>query len=486
MNLLEQLNAAARRFARDESGVVLAFTVIVFLSLFVIACSVYGVGENIRQRIELQNAADAAAYSAAVVQADAVSRVAAINKALAWTHVQMGRAVMDYDVDVWLELTIKKWNEDFQKGKMALQPFNFRPFTDGRSWIGDGQTSIYPTDQMTGKIKLNNNASYSFLQLNSFWMSAKEHWGQLETRIIKNRNTIKDLNQKEATIIGDLKTHINQVVSDVVEQNVGSGPTTAKDFFYSVICEDATTYFQTLKEEKRLLKYFDSPTDAQSAFDYGIGVWFKEQSVDGIQRKYEQQNDSLRADWKWHLEGWIMTQHGPRRVFSPPDGSDTVKGEDGKQFHDSKYYETEKVKAQYLKANYFDKEGAIVVSVARKLSNPLLFMLGNQSEPGMYAFFNPVSSGGGQPYAWAAAASRAGFKDNGGDGEYMTKDSSGWVDTRKNLSQWDWDAELIPLPWATDVQKIWNSSTWKPLNGSGGTSLAGLAGGTAPDGKFLH
>ena len=63
--------------------------------------SVYAAGETVRQRMELQNAADAAAYSGAAVQADTLSRVVCINQAMSWTYVMMNRRVMDYITDKW-------------------------------------------------------------------------------------------------------------------------------------------------------------------------------------------------------------------------------------------------------------------------------------------------------------------------------------------------------------------------------------------------
>ncbi|MBP7637737.1 MAG: hypothetical protein KBA18_07660, partial [Kiritimatiellae bacterium] len=97
--MLHAANRAALRLWRDDSGVVLAVTMIVFLAMFMMACAVYAIGETVRQRVEVQNGADAGAYSAAIVQADTLSRVAAINRAMAWTYVQMVRMEMDYIVD---------------------------------------------------------------------------------------------------------------------------------------------------------------------------------------------------------------------------------------------------------------------------------------------------------------------------------------------------------------------------------------------------
>ncbi|MEY4917517.1 MAG: hypothetical protein RL616_1430 [Verrucomicrobiota bacterium] len=481
MNLLAQLNAVCRRLARDESGVVFAFTVVVFLSLFVIACSVYGVGENIRQRIELQNAADAAAYSAGVVQADALSRVAAINKALAWTHVTMGRAVMDYDVDVWLEWTIKKFKERDQDVSMWVHQGNCPQY-----WVGYGSQ---------GQVFINQSQMKSISTLENMWSGGSKRQ-KIKQTIDDSRKAIKDMNDMESKIVEKLKSHLEDVVQEVVSQNTGTPD--ANDFLYSIKAEDASGYFKTLDDEKRLLKFFDNPQTASQVFEDGVDVWFKlKNGNDGIQRDYEQQGSSLRAEWRWSGFRFQACNNNPCCVIQyykgqviGQDSDDIVTGEKAKNWggHSQDYYETEKIKAQILTKDFFDRKGGIVVGVARKQANPLLFMLGNNSTPGMYGFFNPTATGGGTPYTWAAASSRAGYRDGGGDGEYWTKDSGNWIDGEKNLSQWDWDGELIPLPWLTDVQGVWNSSTWQKLDqkGAGGTSLGGQAGGSAPSGNFLH
>ena len=71
------------RLRREESGVALMLTLSVVLLLYVLCAGVYAVGETARQKIEIQNACDAAAYSAALVEADGLSRMAMVNRALA-------------------------------------------------------------------------------------------------------------------------------------------------------------------------------------------------------------------------------------------------------------------------------------------------------------------------------------------------------------------------------------------------------------------
>ena len=98
----------------DDSGSALVFVLGVFLFLFVLVLSVYSVGENIRRKEELQNACDAAAYSAAVVQADGLSRMAVINRAMAWTHTQTTKMQMDYITYKWLKLVRDRFGEDMK------------------------------------------------------------------------------------------------------------------------------------------------------------------------------------------------------------------------------------------------------------------------------------------------------------------------------------------------------------------------------------
>lgn len=106
-----------RSLGRDESGAALVITLALFLFLFIMVSAVYAVGETIQQKIELQNACDAAAYSAAVVQADGLSRMATINKAMSWTYVQMSKRQMDYITYRFLRLTEQRFIQDYNNAK---------------------------------------------------------------------------------------------------------------------------------------------------------------------------------------------------------------------------------------------------------------------------------------------------------------------------------------------------------------------------------
>ena len=110
---------------KDDKGAVLMITLAVFLFLYMVCSATYAVGTVIHEKIQLQNACDAAAYSAAIVEADGLSRIATINRAMSWTYVQTTRMHMDYIVHSWLDLTARRFIQD----RNNCIAFNRRPLS---------------------------------------------------------------------------------------------------------------------------------------------------------------------------------------------------------------------------------------------------------------------------------------------------------------------------------------------------------------------
>lgn len=71
-----------RRFIEDERGQSLVFAVITLFGLAMMAMMILGVSESTGMQMRLQNAADAAAYSGAQVEADIVAQVAWMNEGM--------------------------------------------------------------------------------------------------------------------------------------------------------------------------------------------------------------------------------------------------------------------------------------------------------------------------------------------------------------------------------------------------------------------
>jgi len=151
---------------RDDNGAVLVITLAVFFFLFMLVSGVYAIGEAVHRRIELQQICDAAAYSAAVVQADGLSRMATVNRAMAWTYVQMVKRQMDYITYRWLKLTTKQFKEDRKAAKdwhWYFLPCDEHHNEEGTGWwcgqgCGSGMDKIRLNYRMTVKVDDINKA----------------------------------------------------------------------------------------------------------------------------------------------------------------------------------------------------------------------------------------------------------------------------------------------------------------------------------------
>ena len=102
----------SRELVHGKSGAALALTLAFVLPMYLTVIGIYGVGEMVRNKIELQNAADSAAYSAAVVQADYLSRMATVNKAMAWTYVDLQKRSLDLAMDAFCTNVFAKFQSD--------------------------------------------------------------------------------------------------------------------------------------------------------------------------------------------------------------------------------------------------------------------------------------------------------------------------------------------------------------------------------------
>lgn len=489
----KEANALCWRLWKDESGLVLALTVVVFLTLFIMACSIYALGENIRQRIELQNAVDAAAYSAAVVQADALSRIAALNRAMGWTYIKVGRMTMDYIVDKWLERVYMLWRNDvhYAKAMAALSTCSSGAYTGSRDWyVGDGHGSL-------GKhVRLNRRVWVEGEEINRQRQLAAgqgKSWRALQPQIVAGNRAIDLMSAEEERIIRQLTGRIQRTVKTVLRRN--TRPAGEEQMRFTVLHNDARDYFEVVQNEGDFLRFlflsYTKPTDAKAFGPEGTDLWFRKVPR-GIQRDYVQQSTALLAEWRWHYGIWHRIKKVCVRVAGDTQWAQPVKGEDVRDPH----FTTTVAKPQWLRKAFFDKPGAIVVGVAREMSNP---MRAFWNDAGIFAAFTPASKtpSAGGPWMWAVAAARAGYKDWGrGNGPgwynptidpyYEWADANdpdpvhtwrlgglpGWIMSPYNLSESDWDAVLIPLhrAWWRRIAAWWPRTR---THGFGGRQYAG-------------
>ncbi len=496
--MLKQLNNICLRLWKDESGVVLAMTVVMFLTLFVISSAVFVVGENIRLRVEVQNAADAAAYTAAIVQADALSRIASINQAMGWTYAQQVKLEMDFIVNKWLMQSVIEWLKDYIKVRLRATVSTCMTLFPYSGW----------NDYYCGESYYSNREA---MQLNGHdWVDVKDVVNAIKGAkaiknigpIIKAHANIKGMNKAEVAIIDKLEDKIHKAVKKSLKENIKqsrndrmSKDKTADIRF--VMLTDPTKCFTVMESEHFFLRsVFGRGFDEVAYFGTGADVWFVKND-NGIGRHYEQAGDTLSSAWGYYGNTWVIDPLPPFCIPTIPTVGNMkvrVKGENG---YTERFYETAICEPQWLTPRYFAKAGAIIVGVARKLHNPFQFMFRHKKPDGIYGLYSvPEGSEGGSHYIWGVAAARAGYRDHGRrDGSYNpTVDSweqeydpvvppseapdwwrrnFGWAGlSPHNLTETDWDAVLIPLHRAWSQRAVgWQSRG--PASGVGGAPRAG-------------
>ena len=87
--------AHLRRLNADEEGASMIFAAMTFLALTFSVMFVYQIGMVSTDRILMQNAADAGAYSGALVEANSLNTIAQLNDGMAYLHYNILRYVVD-------------------------------------------------------------------------------------------------------------------------------------------------------------------------------------------------------------------------------------------------------------------------------------------------------------------------------------------------------------------------------------------------------
>ena len=425
----------------DDSGVAFAFTVTASLIVFLFGFAVYACGETVRQRIELQNAADAAAYSAALVQADTLSRIAVINRAMAWNYVMMSRRQMDHIVERWLNQVLVHWNNARNVTQAYQNICACHPRAEGANWrvgvsgAGGGGEVVHQLIRLNGSRNEWIPILQAYVNVGSA-MNPVIHLSQL-------RETILSMNKAEENLVSGLKKRIENAVEFAVKANVSltSNDESVKNKreirWHLHNLKEGSTYLKNLsKDENRFFGFGDFTGGAQKILGRGADVWLKQTANEGFKRDYVQGGSSLSAMWYTYNQIWWHSKYGC--VFGGIHEL-PVTPVTGEMARDT-YFNGVAAKPKVLDSKFFQADGALVVGVSRPLNNPFAFIFGGREQAGIFSAFNV---GGGGQTMWGVAAARAGYRLEGWqEGEYRNRGS---IDDRENLRVTDWDAELLPL-----------------------------------------
>lgn len=451
-----------RELVCGESGVACAFTVTVSLIIFLLGFAIYACGETVRQRIELQNAADSAAYSAALVQADTISRVAVINKAMAWNYVMMTRRQMDHIVDAWLGRVLEMW----ESSRSAT--FNFQnicachPRIEGINWRVGTAPGGGGGDVVHQLIRLNNSQD---VWISSIVAARLAHSAKNPVALLESlRKCIDSMNQAEKELIDGMKERVENAVEFAVNANVDLTENDRKvreqrEIDWTIYdLRDASEYFELLKEdESRFLSFGDFSGTGTEIYGAGADNWLIGKNSSGFQRNYVQAPNALTAVWFTYNQIWF---HSVACTFGGVVVN-PVPAVTGEMARDA-YFTGQEARPRVLKKNYFEADGAIVVGVSRPLNNPFAFVFDGREQTGIYSAFEV---GGGGQTMWSVAGARAGYRlSEWAEGEYRNR---GPIQNKYNLCVTDWDAMFLPLREKAVASSDYLSGIAKKLGVSG-------------------
>jgi len=341
-----------RDLGTETRGVALAATLAFFAPIYLIVVGIYGVGEIVRYKIELQNAADAAAYSASVVQADYLSRIAVVNKALAWTYVDLQKRSLDY----YMDAHIRKVIDEMDKDKQMTQE---KAHSQGCYCL---EHNIWGTNYFVGQIPKKKKRRLKQIlrhgvqspgnkdQLQVFNTYGKEKNGpsrpgkKNDDKVMKsdleNEHKTFDYSSKKKKIeeykkdidnmnqmLIDLQKEMNQEVKDAALETAVANMEECEDEYIIKIIGDGGTYdkaFEKMKPTDSSEKDFISFADMQDSdakygsdrfspkdvFGPGTDYWVKldKSRQTGFLRvydsSYENENGHIYASWYWAWGAW--------------------------------------------------------------------------------------------------------------------------------------------------------------------------------------
>lgn len=305
------------RLGRDEEGAALVVTLAVFMFMWLVCIGVFAIGTAVKTRIHLQNACDAAAYSAAVVQADTLSRIATVNRAMSWTYVQMTRRQMDYIVYKWLKHTLHHYDID----KNAAIAWTLLGSPCGMHAADWSISDISLNGTRTKSRNTVASACTGFISgnlVNAFYSSNGSGISKLESQIRADKETIDGMNLAIEDLADDLPGRAETVAKSVFKSNYQQSPVEVKVWQSDSPRRDYMKMLRNNASDESRFLAFSGYGVPGTTFGTGIDVWFVrgvENGIgggEGIQRSYLRYNGDLShrdgvlfSQWSWHATRWF-------------------------------------------------------------------------------------------------------------------------------------------------------------------------------------
>lgn len=434
--MTEILRQKLLKLVRGDDGVALVVTLALFMFLYVSCAGVYTVGRAVKDRIILQNAVDAAAYSAAVVQADYLSRIATINKAMAWTYKSLVSSQMDWIASKTLSASYARYLENMPNAQ----------------WIGVDRVSVNTMGIVAGSDAPRKSL---YTQVAADLLKVEDE-GELRSRILEYSNRLDGMNRA----ISDLWENMSKEIRDTAQETLKANLP------------------ERLGELCRQRVSFSSPDDYRDR-DFSDEGSFVALAHESNEKFADQDWFALIAEsssFERSFAGGFKTFWQWQRREIPYDiVSESFDAENFRSELPEAYlgFSAEpfvlRVEDYFARGNPNDEvgfrpaKGAITIAVAKWNENPWKSLVRDLT--GIHAAFD---YGEKNDWTFAISSAQAGYRSEGDDSKGEAREYSlageGFTD---NLSETDWDAVHIPVRMAfTKVGfASWmkNGAEWNPL-----------------------
>lgn len=480
-----------RELASDSKGAALAITLAFVMPVYLLVIGIYGIGEIVRNKIELQNAADAAAYSASVVQADYLSRIATVNKAMAWTYVDLQKRSLDLAMAVFSEYVFTQFQKDLNNARQRNTPccmhvpgVHYNCGTDilvldPVLWLsGTGVSIPELAREFNGQGFLAR-----FLLTQIIFTSIAEVQGKGTVantpKVIKYSIAITKMMSKMNKLREEYPKKVKEVARQIAVANMME---CKDDYMMNITVGDSMPAFLpmmgTEENEKTFISFAD-PTlkdfSPKKVFGPGTDDWIVRKSIPGFWRVYRQTKTHLYAKWDWFWTRWVHINLLLVQLHMPPFFPGGSYDHKHPEYHgyDSFFPYIKKdlpiglavppAIPLTLLPTFFGKSGSIVVAIARRTSNPFsVYSWGggrSLTASSILSAFNPSVADGNRPeYMCAIASARAGYKlyEKDKEKKYKSADYNlGYTSASGketwNLVETDWDGVMLPVKHAWDL-----------------------------------
>ena len=490
--VLSVFTGRCRELVIDSKGAALAITLAFVMPVYLLVIGIYGIGEIVRNKIELQNAADAAAYSASVVQADYLSRIATVNKAMAWTYVDLQKRSLDLAMAVFSEYVFTQFQKDFNMVRQKNSPCHRH--TPGVHYncgtdilvldpllllLGTGAGLPEVAREFNGQGFLTR-----FLLTQIVFTTIAEAQGKgavVNTpKVLKYSYSIVKMMSKMNSLREEYPKKVREAARQIAVANMVE---CKDDYIINIRVGDSKPAFLTMagteENEKTFISFADPSLkdfSPKKVFGPGTDDWIVRKSPVGFWRVYKQTETHLYAKWDWFWTRWVHLWMPPPipQQHMPPFFLGGGYGHKHPEYHgyDSFF---PLIKRDFpiglvvppaipltLLPTFFGSSGSITVAIARKTSNPFsVYSWTGRSlnASSILSAFNPSVAGGHRPeYMCAIASARAGYKLHDDDKEKKLKSADynlGYtVASGKeawNLVETDWDGVMLPVKHAWDL-----------------------------------